>query len=141
MRKLRVSHLLLATGCLHQLVGLLGGVGIIDMPGAEQRAPLAEIVRAGVLDAVEPDLARASLIWFVLFGFVVLMLGDMSRRWELRGVPLPVALGYQLLALSLLGVVLFPMSGFWLCIPQALWIIWRSRREPAPSSGHVLTQE
>ena len=135
MSKTRISRWLLATGVLHQFVGLLGGLGVIEMAGAAQRRPLSEIVQAGVVNAVEPDLARSTFVWFVMFGFVLLMLGDLARRWERERTPLPRALGFQLLALSLLGVVLFPVSGFWLCIPQALWIIGRAEPAFSPSAA------
>jgi hypothetical protein len=136
MQTTRMSSWLLATGFLHQVAGLLAGLGVIDMPGAEARRPLSEIVGAGVVNAVEPDLARSTFVWFVMFGFVLLMLGDLARRWERSSVPLPRALGVQLLALSSLGIALFPVSGFWLCLPLACRIIYPKRAASSLAAQH-----
>lgn len=111
-------------GAIHQLVGSLAGLGLIEMPGAAGRKPLWEIVSAGVFNAVEPDLARSSMVWFLLFGFVLLMLGSLIRRLEQQHTPLPRALGMQLFLLALSGVVLMPLSGFWLALPLGVRL-WR----------------
>jgi hypothetical protein len=110
---------LLAIGALHQVVGLCAGVGWIAQPGVDARAPLIEIIQGGVLGAVEPDSARIALVWFLLFGFMLLMLGSLVRWLEMRVLPLPRSLAVHVLLLSVLGVVLMPASGFWLCLPVA----------------------
>jgi hypothetical protein len=100
-------------------VGIFAGVGWIAQPGFGLRKPLIEIAQAGVLDAVEPDGARIALVWFLLFGFVLLILGSLVRWCEVRSLALPRSLAVHLALLSLLGVVLMPASGFWLCLPVA----------------------
>jgi len=122
MQPRRVVHngtYLLAIGALHQIVGVCAGVGWIAQPGVGARAPLIEIVQGGVLGAVEPDGARISLVWFLLFGFVLLILGSLVRWLEMRFLPLPRSLAVHVMFLSVLGVVLMPASGFWLCLPVA----------------------
>lgn len=123
----------IATAALHQLVGLLAGFGLIDAPGASGRKPLLEIARAGVVGAVEPDLARQSCVWFLLFGGVLWMLGTLMRDYERVAQALPRALGAQLLLLGGLGVLLLPVSGFWLCIPQGLAVLLARAPDHAPA--------
>lgn len=131
MPKARSGLLLMATGALHQVVGLLAGLNLIELPGGGGRKPLLEIAQAGVLAAVEPDLLRSAFVWFILFGFLVLMVGDLARRWERTGRSLPAAFGAQVIALALLGIVLLPVSGFWLCLPQGAWIVMQGQQPRA----------
>ena len=122
MRQIPLVHngtYLLAIGALHQSIGVFAGVGWIAQPGFGMRKPLIEIAQAGVLNAVEPDGARIALVWFLLFGFVLLILGSLVRWCEVRSLALPRSLAVHLTLLSLLGVVLMPASGFWLCLPVA----------------------
>lgn len=75
----------------------------------------------GVFNAVAGDAHMGNAIWFLLFGAVLGLLA-----WEVtaleRSQP-AVALrpmGWCLLALVLAGVVLMPVSGFWLVLPPAI---------------------
>lgn len=75
----------------------------------------------GVFNAVAGDAHMGNAIWFLLFGAVLALLA-----WEVtaleRSQP-AVALrpmGWCLLALVLAGVVLMPVSGFWLVLPPAI---------------------
>ncbi len=103
---MRRSHgfLLLGVGALHTLFGLVAG-----------RAALAEMARPGSVHTVG-GLSRPSLLfWFLMFGFVLLPLGHLCFWVERRlGRPLPAFLGWELLAVAMIGVVLDPRSGFWL---------------------------
>jgi hypothetical protein len=120
------GQLLMATGVVHQLVGVLVGLGLGDELGG--RNLFAEIAGAGGVAAIEPDLGRMTLFWFLFFGFAMLMLGSLMHHNERRGQVLPESLGWQMGALAIAGGLLIPASGFWLIIPQGLWIVRRARR-------------
>ncbi|MDP2272478.1 MAG: DUF6463 family protein [Archangium sp.] len=119
--------LVVAIGVIHQLVGLLTGLGWMPGPGGATSAPLVDLVRAGFVGQAEGDPLRMALVWFLLFGFMMILTGVALHRLERSGVPLgrDAAAGFG--SLCLLGVVLMPASGFWLgFIPTVL--LWRRAR-------------
>ncbi len=115
--------LLIAIGVVHQVFGVLAGLGVMVPPNAPRRRPLVEIAEAGFVNAVGDDPLRNTVFWFLFFGFVLLILGDLVRRIERAGRPLPRALGWQIGALALGGVLLIPASGFWLVLPVVYQIL------------------
>lgn len=96
---------------------------------------LKEIVRRGVFDSLGKDPTLGAVAWFVLFGGVLALLGWtillVERHTALAPVPLR-ALGVGLFALTVLGIVLMPASGFWLALPPALALC--AVRSLAPAS-------
>ena len=132
---------MVAIGVIHQLVGLMTGLGWMPGPGGATSAPLVDLVRAGFVGQAEGDPLRMALVWFLLFGFMMILAGAALHRLERSEVPLgrDAALGFG--SLCLLGVLLMPASGFWLgFIPTVqLWLRARgdgARRAP----GAVATQ-
>lgn len=104
---------LLAVALLHTVVG-----AILFAPQWQA------LWQRGVFNAVAGDVHLGNAIWFLLFGAVLALLA-----WEVtaleRSQP-PAALrpmGWCLLALVLAGVVLMPVSGFWLVLPAALALL------------------
>lgn len=99
-------------------------------------APLREIVRRGVFDSVGDDPMLGAVVWFVLFGVVLALLGwavlQIERAGALAGASLR-PLGFGVLALTLLGIVLMPASGFWLALPPALALCKKPALPPAAS--------
>jgi hypothetical protein len=86
---------------------------------------LAAIIQRGVFDTVGNDPMTGAVVWFVLFGAVLFICGQVIYALEksLSGSPLPRAIGWSLLALVLLGITLMPVSGFWLAFPPAIAIL------------------
>lgn len=112
-----LGRLLMATAVLHMLVGVLIFA-----------KPLVDIGRAGVFNAVDPHYDRYAAFWFLTFGVLIFMLGQLIH-WTLRRTgTLPASLGWSLLGLSIAGVILMPTSGFWLAIPQALLAVGVARQ-------------
>jgi hypothetical protein len=110
---------LLATGVLHSIVAVL--LGIED---------LLAIFRDGLLDAVGEDVSREFAFWFLICGIVIIFLGQVLHYYiKKEQKPAPLFLGYYLLALSVIGCIIVPVSGFWLFIPQAVIIIFAKRRK------------
>ncbi|MFC4104134.1 DUF6463 family protein [Paenibacillus xanthanilyticus] len=115
--KRQMGLCLVLTGLLHTVVGL-----------ALFTPDLIPIVTEGFWDTVvgeERLIHRENAFWFMMFGFVLMLLGY-AVDWMLKklGATPPVALGWLLMATCLLGAVIMPVSGFWLGLPQA-WILAR----------------
>lgn len=92
---------------------------------------LHQIAQRGVFDSVGTDPMAGAVTWFVLFGGVFALLGWAVLLVERHAAPVSIplrGLGAGLLALTLLGIVLMPTSGFWLALPPALALCWRPRR-------------
>jgi hypothetical protein len=69
------------------------------------------------------DESTASASWFLLFGFLLFILAWMIYVFEKKAVEIPKIIGVLLFSLTTLGVILMPLSGFWLVYPAALFII------------------
>ncbi len=88
------------------------------------RAPLAAMARDGMLDAVRGDPTRAAVAWFVLFGGALAVAAVAIDQLEVARAPLRT-IGLATLAMTALGIVWMPASGFWLALPAALSMIRR----------------
>ncbi|USB33182.1 DUF6463 family protein [Paenibacillus sp. YPG26] len=113
--KRQVGILLILTGLLHTGVGL-----------AIYMKLLTPIFSEGIWNTVqEGQWERLTSFWFLMFGFLLIMLGYITD-WLVRKreISPPPALGWMLLLLCVVGAAAMPASGFWLCIPQA-WILIR----------------
>lgn len=96
---------------------------------------LQEIARRGVFNSVQKDPAVGAVVWFVLFGVLFALLGWAILLIERHAAVAPAplrTLGIGLLALTVLGIVLMPASGFWLALPPALALC--TTRSLAPAS-------
>jgi hypothetical protein len=119
-----IGRWLLGVGILHTLLGL--GTYIFSV---------VEIVRAGLWNTVASVQGRAEAVWFIAAGLQLILLGALALWIEARSPrePLPRFLGWTLLAFAVAGVVLMPVSVFWLLLPPAVGILAR-RGAPPPSA-------
>ncbi|MEM7412139.1 MAG: DUF6463 family protein [Myxococcota bacterium] len=76
---------------------------------------LGEIVADGVFQAAE-GAERGQAFWFLIAGPLFMLFGVSTRRLEEAELALPRSLGWGLLAVAVLGVVVKPVSGFWLLL-------------------------
>ena len=107
----------MATGILHNVIGLVMGWNV-----------LTEIVRSGFVNTINDEMDRNAIFWFLFAGFIMIVLGKLMQDCLDADWRLPKWLGLSLLALSLIGCMMMPVSGFWLVIPQALLIINTRRK-------------
>jgi len=122
MRRL-CGPLLMATGALDVLYVLVF-----------HSRQLAAIAGDDFFNAVAPNVAYASFdretaFWHLMFGAMAIVLGGLIHWSQARTGTLPSFLGWSLLALSVVSLVLMPVSGFWLVVPQAVLMILVSRRD------------
>lgn len=127
-----VGPSLMATGALHLLAGP------IFYPLA-----LAAIAQDDFFNAVElspTQFDREAAFWYMMSGAMVLMLGGLVHWVQARTGTLPAFLGWSLLRLGVAGVILMPVSGFWVISLQAvlmLVVAWRGRSGTAAEAGPV----
>ncbi|WP_310384690.1 DUF6463 family protein [Roseateles sp.] len=113
-----IGHWLMAVAALHTLFALLA-----------LHQPILSLVQRGLFDAVGQDPMAAATVWFVLFGALLALLALAITPLERSGDGLTLRrLGWGVLLLSVLGVVLMPVSGFWLALPAGIAML---RRRPA----------
>ena len=114
------GNLLIATGILHNLVGVIMGWSV-----------LIEIGASGFFNSINNEMDRNAIFWFLFAGFMMIIMGKLMQHYLEADWNLPMWLGISLLALSLVGCIMMPVSGFWLVIPQAILIInaRKKRRE------------
>lgn len=108
------GRLLILTGVIHNVVGLLMGYPY-----------LLEMWQAGLWNSVDPHMSRMVIFWFLFSGFLLIMLGQMVTHYN---HPVPKEFSWSLLVLSVLGSFMMPVSGLWLLIPQALYLLWPSKK-------------
>ena len=129
MRRLS-GPLLMATGVLDLLYVLVF-----------HSRQLAAIAQDGFFDAVELNPAQfdqETAFWHMMFGLMFVVLGALVHWAQARTGTLPAFLGWSVLALGMAGVILMPLSGFWLLLPQAVLIFAVTRqgrsRIPVPEA-------
>ncbi len=61
--------------------------------------------------------------WFIFFGFLLIVFGALIDWCESKGIKLPLFLGWGLLTITIIGVMLMPVSGFWLVIIPSIGAI------------------
>ncbi len=89
----------------------------------------ADMLRDGLVNSMHSDFTRGFAFWFFLFG-VLLVLYGYTMQYYIRKdqKPAPLHTGYALLAVSIFGCLVEPVSGFWLVLPQALIIVVANRK-------------
>lgn len=120
------GNLLIGTGIIHSAFGLA-------LP--ELREPFLRGLRDGFSDKLEMNerYAREAGFWFEMFGILLIMQGFHMRSDaidNLRKAP-PKHIGWALTALGIGGVLVMPASGFWLIIPQGLYILVSNSKDKA----------
>lgn len=103
------AYLLLVTGALHTLTGLVDGY-----------PQLAAMARDGFIKTVAVSPVREAVFWFLVTGVALMLTGLLALGFER---PLPAPFGWGLLVLSVIGTVVLGPSGFLLIIPQAVYIL------------------
>ncbi len=112
-----IGRWMMVVGVVHCLFGFvfLGGY-------------LSPILAEGVFNTVNGQPERELVVWFLVTGFLLILLGLMIDRSEARGVGWPAALAWGFAALTLAILVIMPISGGWLLVPAAIGLIVRRPR-------------
>jgi len=82
-----------------------------------------QMFSAGLVGSVTSE-KTAAAAWFLLFGFLLfitsLLIGVIEKSGNLE---MPKSIGITLFALTTIGVILMPASGFWLVYPAAITLL------------------
>lgn len=77
---------------------------------------LLHIVQSGVFNTIHGQVEREAVFWFLFSGFSLIILGALINWIEKRGEILPDFLRWSFLAITITGIVIMPLSGFWLLL-------------------------
>jgi Family of unknown function (DUF6463) len=113
---------LLAVGALHTAFGL-----------AVFREQVALLARSGPWNALADHPESELAFWFILSGWLMVLAGGLADALEGQGVAPPHWFAGGLLAVVLVGLILMPVSGFWLLLPPAVGAL--RRRSPHRSGA------
>ena len=81
-----------------------------------------ELLAKGLYNTISSEKAGLA-VWFALFGAVLFIVGMLISALESNNSGIPKAVGVALLLLTVLGVVMMPVSGFWLMFPAIAVIL------------------
>ncbi|WP_020397266.1 DUF6463 family protein [Thiolinea disciformis] len=95
---------------------------------------LAEIVKRGIVNSVGNDPLIGAVTWFGLFGILLFILGMAIKDLERAGQGIPLSMAWAMLILTVLGIILMPVSGFWLALPAVVGIFLQQRQLKAKFS-------
>lgn len=100
-----IGKSIILIGCLHTIVGV---VGFHDVFSA--------IAREGIFNTVgiNHPMEREAAFWFMYTGFALLIIGGMIVWNDRNHVRIPNFLPWSFLAITIVGAVIMPVSGFWL---------------------------
>jgi hypothetical protein len=114
-KKIWIGRWVIAVALLHTIAG------IVFFPTV-----LPKLLGKGVFNSVGADPLTNLAVWFLLFGALLAMLGMALTALE-RAEKFESArpLGVATLLLTVTGVVLMPLSGFWLAFPPAIALLRR----------------
>jgi hypothetical protein len=83
--------------------------------------PLGDMIQAGLWNSLGKSPLRNFAFWFFLAGLLIALVGLLTDWIEVRtGGMVPRVLGWTLLLLLVLGVIVMPISGFWLLAPAVV---------------------
>jgi hypothetical protein len=118
----------------HWIGRWLMGVAIIHISIAVvvHHRVLFLIMERGVFNTVADDAVVGAIVWSIFFGVVAFIGGLTVNALERLCDMLPKSLGWSLLALATIGIVLVPISGFWLIFPPAISILVKKSNIHAP---------
>ena len=95
--------------------------------------PLAEIAWAGWWNAVSPDpfnlnYEREAAFWFMMISPLLFILGMLCCWIEEQKLIMPAFVGWILLFVTIIGIVILPVSGTWLLLVPSGIILFISLR-------------
>jgi hypothetical protein len=114
--RITVGMVLMSIAVLHEVVGVAMGLGLDPNVRFEGLAPLQAMARAGLFASVGTDPWRNAITWFLLWGFLLGLLGIVMHQAERAGIKPSRSFAFTFGAMCIAGVVLMPASGFWLGI-------------------------
>jgi len=101
-------------GVIHTLMGLVF-----------MRSTLWVLWNERLLNTVNGQPPREATFWFLYAGFLLILLGSLIHRLERNSMAIPPPFVWCLLALTVIGVAVMPISGLWLLVVPAVGLMVR----------------
>jgi hypothetical protein len=103
---------------------------VVSIAYAEQWQAIAQ---AGWFNVIAPDPLHPIYAWEDAFWLMMLtpffwIIGKICLWAHTQALILPTSIGVVLLVTVLVGALLEPISGIWLCLPPSLMMLWLSRQ-------------
>jgi hypothetical protein len=102
---------------------------------------VASIISDGFIGEADSRLGYLSLrtekelvFWFLFWGVMMFLLGQLISSIEKRGMRPPGFIGWELMASSFVAALLMPAGGFWLVLLPAFMLI-REAKDPEKKKG------
>ncbi len=111
-----IGKTLFGIGVIHSLFGFVF-----------MRSTLAVLWSEGFLNTVNGQPRREAVFWFLITGFLFLIIGALVDHLEKSGFGIPTFLAWSFLALTVIGVVVMPISGIWLFVLPVIGMFVRAR--------------
>ncbi|HVI47958.1 MAG TPA: DUF6463 family protein [Chitinophaga sp.] len=118
-----IGRAVIIIGIIHNVVGIF-----------LFRKVLQAIFSEGLLNSIHGEWDREAAFWFIISGFMMMIVGGLIQRAEREQRALPDFLGWGMLAMVIVAVCIMPVSGWWLLLIPTGGVIWRSRKVFRPSS-------
>ncbi|MCF2909201.1 DUF6463 family protein [Pseudoalteromonas sp. DL2-H2.2] len=117
---------LIATGLLHNLIGLLMGWDVLTEMHHEGWFATTVVNGSMLFD-------REAIVWFLSSGVLFLLLGSVLRQLSTYQIPVPRPFVPSLILFGLILVIIMPLSGAYLLILLGVLpvLIDRFRRKPS----------
>ena len=98
---------LCAVGVIHSLVGVM-----------MFKDELLDMVRAGIVNSIKDQMDLHAAFWFMLTGFLFIYIGWLWQKQIDRDKgPLSKFTASGMTLMTVAGVIIMPISGFWLLLP------------------------
>jgi hypothetical protein len=88
---------------------------------------LALLWSEGLWNTVNGQPPREAVFWFLCTGIMLLIVGVLVNQAERQGLAIPRFVTRSFAVLTVIGVVVMPISGIWLMIPPASGMVLRRR--------------
>lgn len=72
---------------------------------------------------------REAAFWFLFAGFAILVIGGLVDYLEKHDLPIPLFVGVSAAVLTIIGIIVMPVSGFWLMTVPLVGLAWRARQQ------------
>lgn len=87
-----------------------------------------EMISQGLIGTVSSE-KTAAAAWFLLFGFLLFISSILISVIEKHdGLEVPNSIAALLFILTTIGVILMPVSGFWLVYPAVVAIVLKNKK-------------
>ena len=120
-----IGKWLFAVGVIHSLFGIFF-----------MHATLAVLWSEGLLNTVNGQPAREAVFWFLCTGLMLLITGVLIDQLEHERLVIPRFVTWSFAVLTVIGVVVMPISGIWLLIPPAAGMVVRRRQPKKPETTY-----